>query len=72
MIGYETDFSYKNASMTNSNIETKYYLNLGSKKVENSMMIIEENNSELSSPKKFITSSGFVEKGRSQKDVLRP
>lgn len=41
MIGFETDFSHKNASMTNSNIDTNNNLNIPSKRIENSMIIIE-------------------------------
>ncbi len=48
--------------MTASNIDGDNLINSSfrPKAIEQSMMIIEENSSEQSSPKKFITASGFI------------
>ena len=61
--------------MTTSQMEHSEALNYEGfrpKAVEKSMMIIEEKSSEYSSPKKFITASGFMEKNLSQTNLLRP
>ena len=61
--------------MTTSNLEhneTLAYFGFRQKFIEKSMIIIEENSSEYSSPKKFITASGFYSNNASQRDLLRP
>lgn len=61
--------------MTTSQMEHNEALAYGGlrpKAVEKSMMIIEEKSSEYSSPKKYITASGFMEKNLSQTDLFRP
>ena len=61
--------------MTTSNVEHNEalaYEGFRPKMIEKSMMIIEEKSSEYSSPKKFITASGFMDKNTSQSDLLMP
>jgi hypothetical protein len=61
--------------MTTSHLEHSdliAYESLRPKVIEKSMMMIEEKSSEYSSPKKFITASGFMDKNLSQTDLSRP
>lgn len=61
--------------MTTSGLEHNQslaYTGFRPKMIEKSMMIIEQNSSEYSSPKKMVTASGFLDNGMSQRDLLRP